>query len=516
MPSCSLCLQTTINYVSGMKPAGKHTTATKSTVCIDCDFGQTSVSGESCRDCPSGTKASEQGSSICSECLPGQYQPDERSSLCMNCDDLGTGRTSSKGSTECSWCAENYYWDDFIGCNGLTESQHCCVPCTELVGFGVAPMPTSVLCREEARLSSLEINPGWWRAGPATNQIHKCSTADCRSSGGESTRKNVFGSLRSKDGLIKASDLKEAAGNLTGDELCQGLSHGPLCGVCNKGSYRYVDDGVSTCVECQGGGLGKTASQLPPRSKVLLLIIMLALSLVIARKIHIFRRKKRRKMNSGMKGADEGSGGGKPKDAMVVVGEVETGDTVVTAAAAAAATTTATTAAGEVGVASAVAATERITRIQETIEMITSGYQAFVEILATELDLEVDAEKLTNCLKITIQAYQVSLCIPIDDSGRLVLTPTPPRNIYLFPCFHESRLWGHFRRGSLMWLTQRYISNCAQPWEFLRRLPPRYFFLFQGNAHLINATVYSILVSLPTLSFQWWFTLFASVLTISA
>ena len=202
--------------------------------------------------------------------------------------DLGDGRISTAGTIVliAQYVKAGFYWDDVIGCDPLTgdsdfsnatdtpsnvtsKKTACCKSCLHLNGYNVeSDLETSVKCPTGTRLSKMELNPGWWRASKFTSRIYECSTDDCRSAGGgKSTVDKPFGSLHYQDGTIEENDILVAAGNGTGEQLCQGISKGPMCSVCEVGAYRYTSGDVSTCVECADeGDMIQSYKQIPPRT----------------------------------------------------------------------------------------------------------------------------------------------------------------------------------------------------------------------------------------------------------
>jgi hypothetical protein len=166
--------------------------------------------------------------------------------MCKDCSDTGRGRTSHEASAGCSSCIKHWFWDNLVGCDSVTGdpefsndtddssgvNNFCCKPCSSLNGFDIDESISSVICEAGARLDTLVLNPGWWRHSLKTTDILQCTTSDCRSRGGPSSKKQIFGNLRAtKNGEIKHPDFVKARGNGSGVELCQDSSHGPLCSV---------------------------------------------------------------------------------------------------------------------------------------------------------------------------------------------------------------------------------------------------------------------------------------------
>jgi hypothetical protein len=288
--------------------AGKSTVGAAGAIeCTDCDFGHASVSGGDCTICDAGRYAAEKGSPECKICSAGQYNPSAGGIECRNCDDLGSGRTSFEGSKDCSHCEAYYYWNDPVGCHGLTGDTDvaCCKSCFNLRGFHIDPEESSVLCAEGATLHDLVVNPGWWRGGPNTAEIYECQTADCRSGGGKSKKAALFGTLKENAAGtgIKATHLPRARGNGTADQLCQYFSMGPMCGVCRQGAYLHVEGIVSTCVRCEDGGFVKQLAQIPPQTWALLVLLLGAFIMKSLAKKKF--RKTKRKLQEQDGGEDE-------------------------------------------------------------------------------------------------------------------------------------------------------------------------------------------------------------------
>ena len=275
-------------------PAGSSTKGyTKSEKCSLCSYGKFSKSAKDCVDCRIGKVAPDLGSVYCKACSSGSYTPDTVGAIeCKLCENLGEARTSLRGSLDCLRCEEHYYWDDNVGCNGLTgDAEHsqdldvrgengytgCCKSCRDLEGYDDDPTISSVVCEEGSMLTSLVVNPGWWRSSPTSSDIYKCPTSDCRSSGGEATIEKPFGAFDMKKGKFDKKDLPRLAGNATGTKLCQGHSHGPLCGICDPGAYRYTTDDVSVCVKCAKGNVFMVLSQVPPKTWIMASLVILLL-----------------------------------------------------------------------------------------------------------------------------------------------------------------------------------------------------------------------------------------------
>ena len=194
---------------------------------------------------------------------------------------LGEGRISYSGATSCPLCSEHYYWDDVVGCGFLTGDpdytnatisgnrsvfRSCCKSSGDLAGFDVDEEISSAVCREGTAGSSIVVNPGWWRHGPASSSIYKCKNGDCRSTGGEATKEDPFGTLRDEKGAVKSVDVREGSSNGTRGDLAKNSRMGQ-CALCaQKERFGTQRMRLVSVLRAKNGGLLKMWSEVPPRS----------------------------------------------------------------------------------------------------------------------------------------------------------------------------------------------------------------------------------------------------------
>ncbi|EKX31555.1 hypothetical protein GUITHDRAFT_149224 [Guillardia theta CCMP2712] len=111
------------------------------TACIECGFGQTSLSDRSsCRPCLSGTHGPQPANPFCPECFPGSYQEYSGQSFCSLCPIGKASRAEgSNTSLTCQNCSAGYHapspgTSSCLICTGGTYSLAAsgeCIPCDQ-------------------------------------------------------------------------------------------------------------------------------------------------------------------------------------------------------------------------------------------------------------------------------------------------------------------------------------------------------------------------------------------------
>ena len=167
-------------------------------------------------ECPPGYWSSA-ASTECTACSQGSYNNETAQSECRLCS--APLYTLGEAATYCDACRKNYYWDsvywDSSGRDELRrlgeECLDCCVECDD----------DGMKCRSiGARLESLEVSRGYWRATKVSTDVYECDLSGA-CLGGNDTRTKV---------------------------QCHKGHTGALCGACRHG-YDY-DPVENKCLEC--------------------------------------------------------------------------------------------------------------------------------------------------------------------------------------------------------------------------------------------------------------------------
>ena len=175
-------------------------------------------------ECPPGTSSPGGDVASCTPCDVGFFNPNKGASSCTSCPAPMT--TTGNGRTYCDACIRSYfwnplYWDDEGSAEYEKDGDQCVDCCTRCEDICDIDDEDCVNCDDDgARLESLDVERGWWRATEQSLKVYKCPfDRACR--GGKST---------------------------AGSDECYAGHIGALCGACSNG-YDY-DIGRNRCAHC--------------------------------------------------------------------------------------------------------------------------------------------------------------------------------------------------------------------------------------------------------------------------
>jgi len=237
--TCTSCSPGTYADTKGAEtcascPDGTYTVTSGAVSCAACEAGTESATGAAaCSACPRG-KASEGGGAPCTSCAVGEYAPTDGLAACLSCE---KPLTSAPGSANCTSCIATYFRSD--------RARGNCRVC-----------PTGAVCSDPlnaepgAELSTLEIEPGYFRFGTMSEKVYECPKA-------------------------KAGATACAGGNGTGDQLCGDEYAEALCSRCAPEHYRDLVSGE--CASCHSDHRWIT-----PTIFILVGIIMVAVAAAVA------------------------------------------------------------------------------------------------------------------------------------------------------------------------------------------------------------------------------------------
>ena len=212
--------------------AGRFSAVVEASTCELCSKGKFSSAGaQACSLCAAGFAASKIGSAQCAACAAGSYAPMVASVICTLCAP-GTSQGAT-GQDKCTACGPGTYSQyhgeaSCTSCSGISFSFVEASSCTRCLkeyfssSESCLQCPEGTTCEEdgESTLSSLEIQPGWWRISEETDEVRRCK----------------HGSLACRGGL----NFREG--------YCNDGHEGVLCAVCSD-NY-FFDPEESQCLRC--------------------------------------------------------------------------------------------------------------------------------------------------------------------------------------------------------------------------------------------------------------------------
>jgi len=237
--ACSLCEAGTISTVAGLLrcddcDAGTYSSAAGATECTSCEAGSYAAhkGASQCEACPSGEISEEEAASACSPCNTGTFSNGTGSTECLECP-TGT-TTSSDGMTECDICDILYYTPDsdirtsYCDVYGDCYKHAVCDLCENIVirdsaGVRINEGKAEIIkCnKKDVTLSTLPIEPGFWRDNIGAMTIHECLNADaCK-------QKTYNETTTDSGGRRLSTEITE--------DFCEPGYYGPLCAVCARG-----------------------------------------------------------------------------------------------------------------------------------------------------------------------------------------------------------------------------------------------------------------------------------------